>query len=93
MNANYGAEVDFVAVGTNVFSTYKKNATGQWQYMVASGTSMAAAVISGVAHYNGLRPKPLDAIPCIVVPRRNVPGDRDATPPIPINYAFGIRNE
>jgi len=50
--SNYGAPpIDYVAVGTHVFSTFIKDPlTGQWQYTLMSGTSMSTAVISGVIH-------------------------------------------
>lgn len=55
--ANFGSSVDWVAVGTDVFSTSLKDASGFWTYRVASGTSMSAAVISGVIHLRGSKPK------------------------------------
>ena len=52
--SNYGEPVDWVAVGTDVFTTYLKDqATGNWTFMVASGTSISAGVISGVIHARG----------------------------------------
>ncbi len=57
--SNYGAAVDWVAVGTNVFSTYLYDTQRQhnWTYRVVNGTSMAAAVISGVIHASNKKPK------------------------------------
>ncbi|HET6766369.1 MAG TPA: S8 family serine peptidase, partial [Chitinophagaceae bacterium] len=41
--SNYGAGVDFVAVGTNVYSCWKNG-----EYRTLSGTSMATPVVSGI---------------------------------------------
>lgn len=50
--SNFGfPTVDWIAVGSNVFSTYKGS-----NYRVMSGTSMAAAVVSGVIHAKGGEP-------------------------------------
>jgi subtilisin family serine protease len=55
--SNYGSSVDYVAVGTDVISTFLYDATAaKWTYMVVSGTSMATAVISGVIHSTGKLP-------------------------------------
>ncbi len=63
--SNYGHPVDFVAVGTDVFSTYLYDASsGKWTYMLVSGTSMATAVISGVIHATGQRPAKGQEIYC-----------------------------
>ncbi|MBK7650466.1 MAG: hypothetical protein IPJ20_06505 [Flammeovirgaceae bacterium] len=44
--SNYGHPVDFVAVGTDVFSTYLYDASsGKWTYMLVSGTSSDLWVI------------------------------------------------
>ena len=57
--SNYGPSVDWIAVGTNVFSTYLKK-----RYMIMSGTSMATAVISGVIHARGAAPVPGPTVSC-----------------------------
>jgi subtilisin family serine protease len=68
--SNFGPPVDWIAVGSNVFSTFKDN-----NYRIMSGTSMAAAVVSGVVHANGRRPKTGDSKQC-------------GTPPRSFNYAL-----
>lgn len=51
--SNFGLPtVDWIAIGSNVFSTYLGN-----EYRIMSGTSMATAVVSGVVHANGGPPK------------------------------------
>ena len=56
--SNFGAPVDYLAVGTDIFSTYLRDATTNvWTYRVVSGTSFSAAVISGVIHANNGIPK------------------------------------
>lgn len=58
--SNYGQPpVDWVAVGTSVFSTYY-NST----YRILSGTSMATAIVSGVIHANGGPPVSGGTIRC-----------------------------
>ena len=49
--SNFGPEVELVEAGTNVLSTYyKQSRNGKWQYCLMTGTSMSAAVVSGVIH-------------------------------------------
>jgi hypothetical protein len=43
--SNWGKSVDFAAVGTHSYATYKDN-----KYATLSGTSMAAPVITGIVH-------------------------------------------
>jgi hypothetical protein len=62
--SNFGAPVDWVAVGTNVFSTSRKDASGNWTYRVVQGTSMSTAVISGVIHATGRKPKNGTKVTC-----------------------------
>ncbi|MBX2962866.1 MAG: S8 family serine peptidase [Cyclobacteriaceae bacterium] len=57
--ANFGKPVDWVAVGTNVFSTYPGGV-----YRLMSGTSMATAVVSGIIHANGGEPLEGGKIQC-----------------------------
>lgn len=57
--ANFGKPVDWVAVGTNVFSTYPGGV-----YRLMSGTSMATAVVSGIIHANGGEPLDGGKIQC-----------------------------
>jgi len=50
--SNFGSPpVDWIAVGSDVLSTYKGST-----YRIMTGTSMAAAVVSGVVHANGGAP-------------------------------------
>ncbi|HTF18576.1 MAG TPA: S8 family serine peptidase [Chryseolinea sp.] len=46
--SNYGSSVDWLAVGTKVFSTYRKR-----RFLVLSGTSMSTAVVTGIIHARG----------------------------------------
>lgn len=46
--SNYGPGVDYLAVGTNVYSCYKNKS-----YATLSGTSMAAPVVAGILHLRG----------------------------------------
>ena len=57
--SNYGGPVDIAAVGSKVFSTFLDpvNNPGVELYNTLSGTSMAAAVISGLIHAKGGAPK------------------------------------
>ena len=49
--SNYGAEVDLVAPGTNIYSTSGsyENEVFKYNYLSMSGTSMSAAYVSGIA--------------------------------------------
>lgn len=67
--SNFGKTVDYLAVGTNVFSTFINQ-----QYRVMSGTSMATAIVSGIIHANGGKPKAGVDVSC---------GHPGATPPVP----------
>ena len=58
--SNFGnPPVGWLAVGSNVYSTYLGG-----QYKIMSGTSMAAAVISGVVHARGAAPVSGSTVPC-----------------------------
>lgn len=46
--SNFGPGVDYLAVGTNVYSCYKNKS-----YATLSGTSMAAPVVTGILHLRG----------------------------------------
>lgn len=46
--SNYGPGVDFLAVGTNVYSCYKNKS-----YTTMTGTSMATPVVTGILHLRG----------------------------------------
>lgn len=66
--SNYGDPVDWVAVGTDIFTTYLFNTTTQkWEFVVSSGTSLSAAVISGVVHLRGGAPQQGGATNCSVL--------------------------
>jgi subtilisin family serine protease len=49
--ANFGTPVDFVTVGTRVFSTWYDH-----RYRMASGTSVSSALLAGIIHAKGLMP-------------------------------------
>ncbi|MDZ7647262.1 MAG: S8/S53 family peptidase [Cytophagales bacterium] len=59
--SNAGAEVDFVTVGTNIFTIKPKVDTAglitQWGYGLGTGTSMSAAVVSGLIYSMDKKPK------------------------------------
>src|SRR5260221_7954359 len=58
--SNFGmAPADYIAVGTNVYSTYLNS-----QYKIMSGTSMSAAVVSGVVHARGGAPTSIATVTC-----------------------------
>lgn len=61
--SNAGSSVDFLAVGTQVFSTYRKK-----RYLVLSGTSMSAAVVSGIVHSLGTAPVGVPSTICSGAP-------------------------
>lgn len=64
--SNFGnPPVDWIAVGSDVLSTYKGGT-----YRIMSGTSMAAAVVSGVVHANGGPPDAGDSKECGTPQRR-----------------------
>ena len=51
--SNYGIPpIDWIAVGSSVYSTYKNGG-----YATLSGTSMSAPVVSGIAHYRTNAPQ------------------------------------
>jgi hypothetical protein len=45
--------IDFVAPGSNIFSTFPRNAAGERQYIAMWGTSMSAAIVAGILHSGG----------------------------------------
>ena len=65
--SNYGDPVDWAAVGTDVFTTHLYNPASGWQFVVSSGTSLSSAVISGVIHSSGEKPKPAGSVHCSVL--------------------------
>ena len=69
--SNYGKPpVDFVAVGSDVLSTYLFDpVTRNWRFYVTSGTSISAGVISGVIHSTGSKPRPGGRVFCRALPR------------------------
>jgi subtilisin family serine protease len=70
--SNYGKRVDYVAVGTDVFSTYLYDPlTGKWTFVVASGTSISAGIISGVIHALGDKPIASKNVRCTTLPRED----------------------
>ena len=57
-NYNSGV-VEWLTVGTNVFSTYKGG-----NYAIMSGTSMSTAVVTGIIHSRGDKPLSLTTQNC-----------------------------
>jgi subtilisin family serine protease len=62
---NLGDPVRLVAIGTNVLSTYPRStATGPDRFCRMSGTSMSAAIVSGIIHARGGAPLDGVDVPC-----------------------------
>ena len=51
--ANFGTPIDYVTVGTRVFSLWNNG-----RYLMASGTSISSALLAGIIHANGGAPSP-----------------------------------
>lgn len=82
--SNYGSSVDFLAVGSHIFTTYLKDpGTQQWTFLVTSGTSISAGIISGLIHSTGRTPNQGGIVYC-----SNLPPAPGVPPP---GYRFGTR--
>lgn len=57
--ANFGRPVDFVTVGTRLFSLWTDGG-----YRMASGTSVSSALLAGIIHAIGNRPNPGGTVDC-----------------------------
>lgn len=57
--ANFGSPVDFVTVGTRVFSLWQNG-----QYRMASGTSVSSAILAGIIHARNNAPADGGASQC-----------------------------
>ncbi len=58
--ANFGSPVDFVTVGTRVFSLWQNG-----QYRMASGTSVSSAIMAGIIHARNNEPADGGASRCL----------------------------
>jgi subtilisin family serine protease len=65
LHSNFSSStVDWVAVGENIVSTYKTKRNGNVRYATMSGTSMSAAVVSGIIHANNGPPESAGTVTC-----------------------------
>ncbi|MBN3581732.1 S8 family serine peptidase [Algoriphagus aestuarii] len=64
--SNFGTEVDYFVPGSEVFSTWSKDAfnepRGNNPYQIMSGTSMSAAIMAGIIHATNGRPRNIGSI-------------------------------
>lgn len=63
--ANFGPSVDYVTVGTRVFSLWMSKS-----YIMASGTSVSSAILAGIIHARAAEPATNGNVNCMGLPFR-----------------------
>lgn len=61
--ANFGPSVDYVTVGTRVFSLWMNKS-----YIMASGTSVSSAILAGIIHARAAEPATSGNVNCMSLP-------------------------